>query len=60
MPGLFIALGLLHAWIQEGTGVWTPPEKSQSIGFLSNTGLDPQEITKLSSQHSMLGYHRHA
>ena len=22
-------------------GVWTPPEKSQNIGFLSNTGLGP-------------------
>ena len=27
---------------------------------LSNTGLDPQKITKLPSQHSMLGHHRHA
>ena len=30
------------------------------IGFLSNTGLDPLKISKLSSQHSMLGHHRHA
>ena len=36
------------------------PEKSQNIGFLSNTGLDPQKITKLPSQHSMLGHHQHA
>ena len=34
-------------------------EKSQSKGFLSNTGPDPLEFTKLPSQHSMLGHHRH-
>ena len=34
-----------------------PAEKSQNIGFLSNTGLDPLKITKLPSQHSMLGHH---
>ena len=28
--------------------------------FFSNTGPDPLKITKLSSQHSMLGHHRHA
>ena len=43
-----------------GGGFWNPPEKLQNIGFLSNTGLDPLKITKLSSQHSMLGHHRHA
>ena len=30
----------------------------KNIGFLSNTGPDPLKITKLSSQHSMLGHHR--
>ena len=35
-------------------------EKSQNIGFLSNTGLDHLKITKLPSQHSMLGHHQHA
>ena len=51
-----------HAWIQRvGQGVWNPhPEKSQNIGFLSNTGPDPLNITKLQSQHSMLGHHWHA
>ena len=36
-------------------------EKSKiNIGFLSNTGPDPLKITKLPSQHSMLGHHPHA
>ena len=39
-----------------GAGGLDPPEKN--IGFLSNTGLDPLKITKLPSQHSMLGHHR--
>ena len=47
-----------------GQGIRTPPppppENSQNIGFLSNTGLDSLKITKLPSQHSMLGHHRHA
>ena len=39
-----------------------PPllKNPQNIGFLSNTGRDPLEITKLPSQHSMLGHHLHA
>ena len=32
------------------------PEKSQNIGFPSNTGPDPLKITNLPSQHSMLGH----
>ena len=32
----------------------------KNIGFLSNTGPDPLKITKLPSQHSMLGHHRPA
>ena len=32
----------------------------KNIGFLSNTGPDHEKITKLPSQHSMLGHHRHA
>ena len=44
-----------------GTGGLDPlPKNHKNIGFLSNTGLDPLKITKLSSQHSMLGHHRHA
>ena len=35
-----------------------PLENYKNIGFLSNTGLDPLKITKLPSQHSMLGHHR--
>ena len=38
-----------------------PPLKNhKNIGFLSNTGLDLLNITKLPIQHSMLGHHRHA
>ena len=34
-----------------------PPLKNhKNIGFLSNTGPDPLKITKISSQHSMLGH----
>ena len=38
----------------------SPSEKSQIIGFLSNTGPDSLKITKLLSQHSILGHHRPA
>ena len=37
-----------------------PPEKSQKYGVLSNTGPDPLKISKLPSQHSILGHHRPA
>ena len=38
-----------------------PPWKiTKNIGFLSNTCPDPLKITKLPSQHSMLGHHRPA
>ena len=44
-----------------GTGGPNPPMKNhKNIGFLSNIGPDPIKITKLTSQHSMLGRHRHA
>ena len=46
-----------------GAGVRTPPPhpgKLQKYRFPSNTGLDPLKITKLPSQHSMLGHHRPA
>ena len=57
-----------HAWIQRAgggggaAGPCPPLEKSQKyrFGFRSNTGPNPLKITELSSQHSMLGYHRHA
>ena len=43
-----------------GQGVRTPPpEKSQNNEFLSNRP-DPLKFSKLSSQHSTLGHHRHA
>ena len=46
----------------EGQGVRTPPplKNHKDIGFPSNIDLDPLKITKLPSQHSMLGHHLHA
>ena len=53
-----------HVRIQRGggQGVRTPPplENYKNKGFISNTGPDPLKITKLPSQHSMLGHHRPA
>ena len=38
----------------------TPPLKNhKNIGFLSNTGTDPQKITKLPRKYIMLSHHRH-
>ena len=41
-----------------GSGL--PLKTHKEVGFLSNTGPDPLKITKLPSQHSMLGHNRHA
>ena len=50
-----------HAQIQRGTGGPDSPLKNhKNTGFFSNTCPDPIKITKLSSQHSMLGRHQHA
>ena len=35
-------------------------QNHKNIGFPSDTGPDPLKITKLSSEHSMLGHHWHA
>ena len=45
-----------------GTGGPDPPpmKNHKNIWFTSNIDLDPLKITKLPSQHSMLGHHRHA
>ena len=45
-----------------GTGGPIPPplKNHKNIGFPSNTGPDPLKITKLPSQHSVLGHHPHA
>ena len=56
----------IHGWIVftvgggGGTGGPDPPEKSQNIGFPSNTGQDPIKSTRLPGQHSISGHHRHA
>ena len=42
-----------------GQGVRTPMKNNKNIGFLSKSGRDPLEITKLSNQHSMLGHYQH-
>ena len=49
-----------HVRTQRGDRGPDPPKKNKNIGFLSNTGLDLLKISKLPSQHSMLGHHRHA
>ena len=50
-----------HARIQRGGGRSPdPPENPKAIGYHSNAGLDSLMITKLPSQHSMLGHHRPA
>ena len=41
-------------------GVRTPLKNHKNIEFLSNTGPDPLKFSKLRSQHSTLGHHRHA
>ena len=50
----------LHGQIQRGAGGPDPPWKiKKNIVFPSNTGPDPLKMTRLPSQHSMLGHHRH-
>ena len=47
-----------------GVGGWarglSSPGNHTHIGFLSNTVPNPLKITKVPSQHSMLGHHWHA
>ena len=43
-----------------GTGGPDPLENYKNKGFLGNTGPDFLKITKLPSQHTMLGHHRPA
>ena len=45
-----------------GQGVRTPPhlKNHKNIELLSTSGLDPLKFSKLPSQHSTLGHHRHA
>ena len=52
-----------HARIQRGDRGPDPPphlKNHKNIEFLSNTGPDPLKFSKLPSQHSTLGRHRHA
>ena len=41
-----------------GKGVWTPLKNHKNIGFPSNIDPDPLKITKLPSQHSMVGHYQ--
>ena len=43
-----------------GQGVRTPLKNHKNIGFLNNICSDTLKITKLQSQHSMLGHHQPA
>ena len=43
-----------------GGGSGSTMETRRAIGFLSNTGPDLMKMSKLPSQHSMLGHHRPA
>ena len=51
-------------WSRGGTGGPDPPpphlKNHKHLEFLSNTGPDPLKFSKLPSQHSTLGHHRHA
>ena len=42
-----------------GTGGPNPPEKSQNIGFLSNTGLDPLKNHKATKPAFIVGHQLH-
>ena len=44
----------------EGDSGLDPLKNHKNIGFSSNTGLDSLKITKLPSQHLIMGHHRHA
>ena len=49
-----IYIGQSHAG--QGSG---GPENHKNIEYLSNTGPDPLKFSKIPSQHSTLGHHRH-
>ena len=59
---------VLNSWADpEGGGGAGGPDSSppplknhKNIGFPSNIDLDPLKITKLPSQHSMVGHYPHA
>ena len=52
---------LAHGRIQRGDrGSGSPLKNLKNIGFPSNIDPDPLKITKLPSQHSMVGHYRHA
>ena len=60
---LLHCLGFSRTDPKGGAGGPDPLKSHQNIGFLSNTGPDPlnvSKVSKLPSQHSMLGHHRHA
>ena len=44
----------------EEQGIRTPLKNHKNIGFFSNTVPDRVKNHKATSQHSMLGHHKHA
>ena len=62
-PNLRLSEVNLSSWISvimrgsRGGDRGSDPLITKNIGFLSSTGPDPLKITKLPSQHSMLGHH---
>ena len=59
--GKLSEVGLEHVRIQRGRqGVRTPLKNHKNVGFLAKLVQILEKITKLPSQHSMLGYHRPA
>ena len=59
---LFPVEGCMCGSRGETGGLDPPPhlKNHKNIEFLSNSNLDPPKITKLPSQHLMLGHQRHA
>ena len=51
---------LCQPWGRGGPNTPPPRKITKNAGFYSNTGPDPLKITKLRSQQSMLGHHRHS
>ena len=62
MPCILVGWGFNVSQVRiqrRGAGVRTPWKITKNIGFLGNSGSDSHKITKLPSQHLMLGHHRY-
>ena len=56
----YFAYRVLHGRIQRWVQGVRTPWKIKNIGFPSNSDPNPLKITRLASQHSMVGHYRHA